>query len=79
MKPLRGAVLFYTGRYVIEIEELRDDLLKKEEPFFVMIRDKKDEMEKKLLSTGKFSVLVKQKMGTDRALVLLSNRQYRKP
>jgi 4-amino-4-deoxy-L-arabinose transferase-like glycosyltransferase len=78
-ETLRGAVPFYTGRYVIEIEELRDDLLKKEEPFFVMIRDKKDEMEKKLLSTGKFSVLVKQKMGTDRALVLLSNRQYRKP
>ncbi|MCX5805511.1 MAG: glycosyltransferase family 39 protein [Proteobacteria bacterium] len=74
-ETLRGAVPFYTGRYAIEIEELGNDLLKKEEPFFVMIRDKRDEMEKKLLSTGKFSVRVKQEMGTDRALVLLSNKQ----
>ena len=74
-ETLRGAVPFYTGRYAIEIEELGNDLLKKEEPFFIMIRDKKEEMEKKLLSTGKFSVVVKQEMGTDRTLVLLSNKQ----
>jgi 4-amino-4-deoxy-L-arabinose transferase-like glycosyltransferase len=74
-ETLRGAVPFYTGRYAIEIEELSNDLLKKEEPFFVMIRDKRDEMEKKLLSTGKLSVRVKQEMGTGRALVLLSNKK----
>jgi 4-amino-4-deoxy-L-arabinose transferase-like glycosyltransferase len=73
-ETLRGAVPFYTGRYVIEIEELSNDLLKKEEPFFVVIRDKKNEMEKKLLSTGKFAVKAKQEMGTGRALVLLSSK-----
>lgn len=73
-ETLRGAVPFYTGRYVIEIEKLGDDLLKKEEPFFVMIRDRKNEMEKRLLSAGRLRILVKQYMGTDRTLVLLSNR-----
>ena len=78
-ETLRGAVPFYTKRYAVEIEELGDDLLKREAPFFIMIRDKRNEMEKKLLSTGKFSILVKHEMGTDRALVLLSKKQYRQP
>jgi hypothetical protein len=39
-----------------------------------VIRDKKETLEKELLSMGKLSVLVKQKMGFDRALVLLSNK-----
>jgi hypothetical protein len=71
-------VPFYTGRYVIEIEELGNDLVTKEGPFFVMIRDKNEEMEKKLLSGSKLYVLAKQEMGTNRALVLLSNREVQK-
>ncbi len=73
-ETLRGAVPFYTGRYVIETEEIGNDLLKKEEPFYIMIRDRKEDLEKTLLSTGRLHVLVKQEMGTDRTLVLLSNR-----
>ena len=74
-ETLRGAVPFYTGRYVIETEDLQDiaPLLKKDEPFFIMIRDKGEQTEKELLNTGKLFVLVKQMMGTDRTLDLLSN------
>jgi 4-amino-4-deoxy-L-arabinose transferase-like glycosyltransferase len=74
-ETMRGAVPFYTGRHVIETEDLQDiePLLKKNEPFFVMIRDKREQLEKELLNTGKFFVVVKQMMGTDRTLVLLSD------
>ena len=74
-ETLRGAVPFYTGHYVIETENLQDiePLLNKNEPFFIMIRDKKEQTEKELLNTGKLFAVVKQMMGTDRTLVLLSN------
>jgi hypothetical protein len=78
-ETLRGAVPFYTGRYVVETEELGSDLLEKKEPFYIMIRDKREDLEKTLLSTGRLHVLVKQEMGTDRALVLLSNRATEQP
>lgn len=75
-ETLRGAVPFYTGRYVIETEELASviKIVQEEKPFYIIIRDKRGETEKELLSTGKLSVLVKHMMGTDRALVLLSNK-----
>jgi hypothetical protein len=75
-ETLRGAVPFYTGRYVIETEELAsvEKILQEEKPFYIIIRDKRGKTEKELLSTGKLSVLVKHMMGTDRALVLLSNK-----
>ena len=38
-----------------------------------MIRDKREQTEKELLNTKNFYVLVKQMMGNDRTLVLLSN------
>jgi 4-amino-4-deoxy-L-arabinose transferase-like glycosyltransferase len=74
-ETMRGAVPFYTGRHVIQTEDLQDiePLLKKNEPFFIMIRDKREQLEKELLNTGKLFVLVKQMMGTDRTLVLLSD------
>ena len=75
-ETLRGAVPFYTGRYVIETEDLGNvaTILQKKEPFFIMIRDTRAKVEKELLSTGKLYILVKQEMGSDRALVLLSNK-----
>jgi 4-amino-4-deoxy-L-arabinose transferase-like glycosyltransferase len=73
-ETLRGAVPFYTGRFVIEIEEIGKDLLTKGESFDIMIRDKRGVVEKELVSTNKLHVLVKQLMGSDRALVLFSNR-----
>ncbi len=74
-ETLRGAVPFYTGRYVIEMENLQDitPLLEKNEPFFIVIRDKKEKTEKELLNTGKLFIHTKQMMGTDRTLALLSD------
>ncbi len=74
-ETLRGAVPFYTGRKVVEIEDVGQivELLNKHESIFVMIRDKKEETEKKLLKIGGLFVAVKQTMGTNRTLVLLSN------
>ncbi len=48
-------------------------LIKSDEPFFIMVRDKREEAEKELLATGKLSILTRQIMGTDRTLVLFSN------
>jgi hypothetical protein len=75
-ETLRGVVPFYTGRYVNEIEELAsvEMILRKGEPFNVIIRDKREQTEKELLSTGRLTTIVKLEMGTDRTLVLLSNR-----
>lgn len=77
-ETLRGALPFYTGRFVVETEEIGQDLLSKEEPFYLMIRDKREVVEKELLSTGKLHVLVKQLMGSDRTLVLFSNKPSQK-
>jgi len=41
---------------------------------FVAIRDSHQRLEKELLSTGRLMVLRRQEMGTDRSLVLLTNR-----
>jgi 4-amino-4-deoxy-L-arabinose transferase-like glycosyltransferase len=75
-ETLRGAVPFYTGRYIVETEDLGNvaTILQKKEPCFIIIRDTRGKLEKKLLSTGKLHILVKQEMGTDRTLVLLSNK-----
>jgi 4-amino-4-deoxy-L-arabinose transferase-like glycosyltransferase len=74
-ETLRGAVPFYTGHYVIETEELAsvETMLQKEEPFYIIIRDKKEELENRLLSTHRLFSLAKLEMGTNRTLVLFSN------
>jgi len=72
-ETLRGAVPFYTGRYVTEIQDSGSDMLKKDGPLYVVIRDRRKKQENELLATGRLSVKVKQEMGTDRALVLLTN------
>ncbi len=77
-ETFRGAVPFYTGRFVVETEEVGKDLLSKENPFYLMMRDKRKAMEKKVLSTGEFHVLVKQFMGSDRTLVLFSTGPVQK-
>jgi 4-amino-4-deoxy-L-arabinose transferase-like glycosyltransferase len=75
-ETLRGILPFYMGRYVIETEDLGNvaTLLKKNGAFFIVIRDQRAWQEKELLSTGKLYILVKQEMGTNRTLVLLSNK-----
>ena len=51
-----------------------EDILGKGDPAFVVIRDSRGKLEKELLSTGSLNVLRRQEMGTDRSLVLLTNR-----
>jgi 4-amino-4-deoxy-L-arabinose transferase-like glycosyltransferase len=78
-ETLRGAIPFYTGRFLVETEEIGKDLPSGEKPFYIMIRDKKEVMTREFLHKGNFHILVKQPMGSDRTLVLFSNRPVRKP
>jgi 4-amino-4-deoxy-L-arabinose transferase-like glycosyltransferase len=71
-ETLRGAVPFYTGRFFTEIGEISEDMLSKEEFCYVMVRNKRGVLERELLSTGKFHLLMKQAIGPD--LALFSNR-----
>jgi 4-amino-4-deoxy-L-arabinose transferase-like glycosyltransferase len=73
-ETLRGAVPFYTGRYLVEINSLDSvkNIAQKKESFFVIIRDKRSKAEGELLSTGILSIVFQKKMGTDRTLTLFS-------
>jgi 4-amino-4-deoxy-L-arabinose transferase-like glycosyltransferase len=80
-ETLRGAVPFYTGRQVSELEELPEvlALIDGKDRFFIMIRDRKGEMEKELSATGRLHIRIKQFMGTDRTLLLLSKEAVENP
>ncbi len=75
-ETLRGAVPFYTGRYLVEVKDL--DNLKKflqtEKPLFIIARDKKRRVETELLSTGELSVIFQEKMGLDRTLTIFTKK-----
>jgi len=75
-ETLRGAVPFYTGHFVEEIEDRGrlDEILKGDDPVFVVTRDKRQELEKEMLSTGRLSILFHYNMGSDRSLLLFTNR-----
>jgi 4-amino-4-deoxy-L-arabinose transferase-like glycosyltransferase len=75
-ETLMGAVPFYTGRYLLEVENLEQvsTLLQKNEFVFIVIRDARARQEKELLSAGKLHILVKQEMEVGRTLLLLSNK-----
>ena len=73
-ETLRGAVPFYTGHYLVEINGLDslEDIMQREESFFVMTRDKRRKAEGELLSTGGLFVVFQEKMGIDRTLTIFS-------
>lgn len=75
-ETLRGAVPFYTGRYLVEVKDL--DNLKKflqtEKPLFIIARDKKRRVETELLSTGELSVIFQENMGLDRTLTIFTKK-----
>jgi hypothetical protein len=75
-ETLRGALPFYTGYHPKEIEDLKalEDVLAGGSQVFVTIRDSHQRLEKELLTTGRLMVLRRQDMGTDRSLVLLTNK-----
>jgi hypothetical protein len=75
-ESLRGAIPFYTGRYIEEVgslERVREILSKGDQVFFVE-RDGGGMIERQLLSTGKLSVVIRHDMGSQRSLLLLANR-----
>jgi len=73
-ETMRGAVPFYTGHYLVEINGLDrlEDIMQREESFFVMTRDKRRKAEGELLSTGGLFVVFQEKMGIDRTLMIFS-------
>jgi hypothetical protein len=73
-ETLRGAVPFYTGRFLTEIETLPglEEAVGKTHAAFVVIRDKNEKAEEELLSTGRFTALARQGMDATRAVVLLT-------
>lgn len=74
-ETLRGAVPFYTGKYLVEIHDLNniEGMAQKKEAFFVITRDKRRKTESDLLSTGMLCIVFQKEMGTDRTLTLFSN------
>jgi 4-amino-4-deoxy-L-arabinose transferase-like glycosyltransferase len=73
-ETLRGAVPFYTRRFVIEREEIGKNLLTQKEPLFIMVRDRRGTLEAELTSHGTLHPVVRQMMGSDRTLLLFSNK-----
>ena len=78
-ETLRGAVPFYTGRFLKETDTLADleEALGKKEAFIVVIRDKRGQLKRELLSTGELSVLGEFEMGGDRDLAIFGRAQAR--
>ncbi len=75
-ESLRGAIPFYTGRYIEEVyslERVKEILGRGDQVFFVE-RDTRGELEKQLFSTGKVKVVIRHDMGSERSLLLLTNR-----
>jgi hypothetical protein len=73
-ETLRGAVPFYTGRFLKEIETLAElrEALKGNDASIVVIRDKRGQLKRDLLSTGKLSILGEYGMDRDRDLAIFS-------
>jgi hypothetical protein len=80
-ETLRGAVPFYTGRYLTEIHTLTnmEQKILSGEQFFIITRDKKMKAEKELLSSGILSIVFQKKMGVDRTLTLFSSNISNNP
>ena len=72
-----GAIPFYTGHFLKEIDSIPQltKALEGEKKVSIIIRDKNGKMEAELLSTGKMAVLFRQTMGTDRSLAILQSKR----
>lgn len=69
-ETLRGAIPFYTGRYLTEIRDLEkmEQIILGKEQLFIVTRDKKKKAEKELLSNASLSIVFQSKMDIDRTL-----------
>jgi|GEM_PF-251942 len=75
-ETLRGAVPFYTGRYLTEIHGLEqmEQIVETKERLFVITRDKKKKAENEMLSIGGLFVVFQKNMGLERTLSLFEKK-----
>jgi hypothetical protein len=71
-ETLRGAVPFYTGHFLGEVEAI-EPLLRAREAgkAYVLVRDRKGELERELTANGRFAVLSRHGTDSDRSLLIL--------
>ena len=76
-ETLLGAVPFYTGRYLTEIEDQArlQEILRSGNQVFIVTMDKRRNLEKELLSTGRLFILARREVGGERICLLLTSRK----
>ena len=76
-ETLRAVIPFYTGYYPKETDSSASlaEAASKGGQIFVVIRDRRGELEDELLATGRFNVLFRHGAKSDRSLVLLTNKK----
>ena len=76
-ETLLGVVPFYTGRYLTEIEDQPrlQEILRSGNQVFIVTMDKRRNLEKELLSTGRLFILARREVGGERICLLLTSRE----
>jgi 4-amino-4-deoxy-L-arabinose transferase-like glycosyltransferase len=76
-ETLRGAVPFYTGRRLEEIETIESlkEIGDKEGSVFVAVRDKRGRVEADIMETCRFTLITKRRMGAERSMLLFKSRK----
>jgi 4-amino-4-deoxy-L-arabinose transferase-like glycosyltransferase len=79
-ETLRGALPFYTGRYLVELEtpEALSRALDREKTLFVVARDKRGQLKAEILEAGSFSLLSRHGIDTGRSLLLFQSGSGKK-
>lgn len=74
-ETLRGAVPFYTGQFLKEVDSLEqlESAIEKDKARYVVIRDKRQAMERELLSSGRLNIINRSGMDAARSLVLFKS------
>lgn len=77
-ETLRGAVPFYTGRYLVEIRDFNSlkEIIETKEPLFIITRDRRRKAENELLATGRLSIIFQETMGIDRTLTIFKKDNH---
>jgi 4-amino-4-deoxy-L-arabinose transferase-like glycosyltransferase len=76
-ETLLGVVPFYTGHYLTEIEDQArlQEILRSGNQVFIVTMDKRRNLEKELLSTGRLFILARREVGGERICLLLTSRE----
>lgn len=76
-ETLLGVVPFYTGHYLTEIGDQAQlqEILRNENQIFIVAMDKRGNLEKDLLSTGRLFILARRVVGGERICLLFTSRK----